>query len=218
MPRETDGGALGPGSSLDLAVTTAVALAAAHLQAGDRVGTVDLTVPAAAVRPGRRSAAPAPAADRAGRDHRDRDPHRAPRPGTADRRDRAGPPGRRPRAGGARPAPLRRAEPPRRLLAQVPARALAVVLSPFLDDRTSDLALVLQSHGRTTVAVDCLPTGLVPDRGSAVGARGARAWSCSSASDAWTGCAPPGWPCCPPGDDLGPATRALVRARERARR
>ena len=37
VPRERTGGAVGPGSSLDLAVTTATALAAAHLQAGDRV-------------------------------------------------------------------------------------------------------------------------------------------------------------------------------------
>lgn len=212
-PRELDGGALGPGSSLDLAVSTAVALAAAHLQAGDRVGTVDLTVPTAAVGPG------------AGRRHLQRlrtALAATTATGTPAARREPGPrvePGPRaePGARGEGERPPQRVEPPRRLLAQVPARALAVVLSPFLDDRTSDLALVLHAHGRTTVAVDCLPSDLEPDRGSPVGAEalGLVLLERERRLDRLRGA---GVVVLPAGDDLGRATRALVLARGRSRR
>jgi hypothetical protein len=165
------------------------------------VGTVDLTVPTAAVRPG------------AGRRHLQRL-----RTALAATTATGTPTGRReagPRGEG--DAPPRRVEPPRRLLAQVPARALAVVLSPFLDDRTSDVALVLHSHGRTTVAVDCLPPDLTPDRGSPVGAAalGLVLLERERRLDRLRGA---GVAVLPAGDDLGRATRALVLARERSRR
>lgn len=192
VPRDRLGGALGPGSSLDLTVTTATALAAAHLQAGDRVGTVDLTVPAAAVAPG------------AGRRHLNR--LRVALAGTTATGQATGP-----RAGAAEVTL------PRRLLQQVPARALAVVLSPFLDDRVSDLALALQRHGRTTLGVDCLPQTLRPDPSSPVGAESLglvmaeRAQRLARLADA-------GVAVLPAGTDLALATRRLVRARERAAR
>ncbi len=215
-PREVDGGALGPGSSLDLTVATAVALAAAHLGAGDRVGTVDLTVPTAAVRPGAgrrhlqrlRTALAATTATGTPTGRRDPGGRGVPNGGS-------GSSGRLAMSGDS--GSTARVELPRRLLAQVPARALAVVLSPFLDDRTSDLALALHHHGRTVVAVDCLPRDLVPDPGSPVGreALGLVELERERRLDRLRAA---GIAVLPAGDDLGRATRALVRARERARR
>ncbi|WP_380165919.1 DUF58 domain-containing protein [Jannaschia sp. R86511] len=138
LPRPLDGGALAAGSSLDAVVSTACALAAAHLEAGDRVSTVDLTVPGAAVRPG------------SGRRHLRR--LRTALAATSA----TGTPVLPRAARGPRPVV------PRRLLAQVPARALVVVLSPFVDDDVTGLALALHRHGRSTLGVDCLPPDLVP--------------------------------------------------------
>ncbi|MFC7161153.1 DUF58 domain-containing protein [Aquipuribacter hungaricus] len=218
-PAETDGGAVAPGSSLDLIVTTAVALAAAHLGAGDRVGMVDLTVPTAAVRPGGgrrqlqrlRLALAATTATGAATARR----------GAGARQGSGVPTGSGPRHGsgpGEHSGPRQdRVELPRRLLAQVPARALAVVLSPFLDDRTSDLVLALHSHGRTTVAVDCLPPDLEPDAASPVGAAalGVVLLEHERRLDRLRGA---GVAVLPAGADLGRATRALVLARDRGRR
>ncbi|MFC5379519.1 DUF58 domain-containing protein [Aquipuribacter nitratireducens] len=190
VPAVLQGGAVAPGSSLDLTVTTAAGLAAAHLEAGDRVGTVDLTVPAASVRRG------------AGRRHLRR--LRAALAGTAASGTAVG--GRAGYAGG----PL-----PRRLLEQAPARALVVLLSPFLDDRVADLALALARHGRAVVGVDCLPGGLRPDRSSALGPlalrlvlaeREARLAALRAA----------GVPVLAADADLPAATRRLVRDRIRA--
>lgn len=191
VPRERLGGALGAGSSLDLTVTTATALAAAHLQAGDRVGTVDLTVPGAAVPPG------------AGRRHLHR--LRVALAGTTATGQ----------AAGQRPPSPSEVVLPRRLLQHVPARALAVVLSPFLDDRVSDLALALQRHGRTTMGVDCLPAGLVPDATSPVGAQ-ALALVLAERDRRLARLAEAGVAVLPAGADLATATRRLVRTRERA--
>lgn len=193
VPRALVGGALGPGSSLDLTVSTAAALGAAHLEAGDRVGTVDLTVPTGGVRAagGRRQL------------------HRL-RTALASVSATGTPPG--PQTRDRTFTTL-----PRRLLDQVPARALAVVLSPFLDDRVSDLALALQRHGRSTLGVDCLPTALVPDRGSAVG-EAALALVLAEREQRLAGLAAAGVVVLPAGGDLSATTRRLVRARERAAR
>jgi uncharacterized protein (DUF58 family) len=48
--------------------------------------------------------------------------------------------------------------------AQVPPGATIVVLSPFLDDLLVDLTVRLTRRGRLVLAVDLLPTELVPDR------------------------------------------------------
>jgi uncharacterized protein (DUF58 family) len=47
--------------------------------------------------------------------------------------------------------------------AQVPPGATVVVLSPFLDDPLVDLTVRLTRRGRLVLAVDLLPTELVPD-------------------------------------------------------
>lgn len=217
VPRTLDGGALGPGSSLDLAVSSATALAAAHLQAGDRVSTVDLTVPGAAVRPG------------SGRRHLYR--LRTALAGTAATGtsvtgpgrggpDRSGPDGGGPDRSGPDRSSLdgsSRVRVPRRLLEQAPARALVVVLSPFVDDGVADLALALRRLGRTTVGVDCLPGGLEADRSSPLGPA-ALQLVLAEREQRLARLAIAGVVVLPAGADLGVATRRLVRARQRASR
>ncbi|WP_336923670.1 DUF58 domain-containing protein [Aquipuribacter sp. SD81] len=190
VPVVLAGGAVEPGSSLDLTVTTAAALAAAHLHAGDRVATVDLTVPAASVRAG------------AGRRHLRR--LRVALAGTTASGTAVGG-----RAGYAATTL------PRRLLEQVPGRALVVVLSPFLDDRVGDLALALRRHGRTTVGVDCMPEDLVADRRGPAGAA-ALALVLAERRARLAALARAGVPVLPAGADLPLATRRLVRERVRA--
>jgi len=60
------------------------------------------------------------------------------------------------RAAGWAPRPLLRAE-------QIPPGALVVVLSPFLDDAVVQQTLLASRRGNLVVAVDVLPSPLVPD-------------------------------------------------------
>lgn len=193
VPGSLDGGALGPGSSLDLTVTTAVALAAAHLQAGDRVSTVDLTVRGRAVRPG------------TGR-------RQLQRVRTALAETTATGTPLTPR--GARGERFRL---PRRLLELVPARALVVVLSPFVDDDVAALAAELRRCGRACVGVDCLPARLRPDPGAGLGPA-ALGLVLAEREQRVVGLAAAGVDVLPADADLSAATRALVRARQRATR
>ncbi|MGJ7442424.1 DUF58 domain-containing protein [Aquipuribacter sp. MA13-6] len=193
VPGPLDGGALGPGSSLDQTVTTAVALAAAHLQAGDRVASVDLTVRGRAVGPG------------AGR-------RQLQRLRTVLAETTATGTSFTPR--GARGGAFRL---PRRLLELVPARALVVVLSPFLDDEVAALAGELRRCGRSTVGVDCLPSGLRPDPGAAAG-EAALGLVLAERQQRIAGLASAGVDVLPAGADLTAATRRLVRARQRSAR
>lgn len=154
-PAPAPGGAAGPGSSLDLAVSTAAGLASAHLRAGDRVSVLDLSRPTLWARPG------------TGRRHLAR--VRLVLAEMTASSERASIGARPPAVDAEDPLGEGPVAPPRRLLDRVPSRSLVVVLSPFLDRRSAWLAAALQRHGRSVLAVDTLPADLVPDRSTPAG-------------------------------------------------
>ncbi len=203
-----------PGSSLDATVTAALALAAAHLSAGDRVSVVDLAAP--------RRGVPA------GSGRRQLARIRLALAMTQVSGDVAGPLGRARSHGdlggelsvparAARSTVLPAARPavlPAVLLARVPPRTLAVVLSPFLDARTVELAAALQRHGRAVLGVDTLPVRLEPDLTSAQGEAALRLLL-AERQERLAALAVAGVPVLSAGVDLVGLLRRLVWARER---
>ncbi len=128
--------AASPGGSLDATVEAAVAVAADHIHAGDRVSLIDLGRPRASLPAG------------SGRRHLDRIRHRLGQVAVD-------------KVSVWRQGTLVPVVTP--LIARTPTQSVAVVVSAFYDHDVIDLTVFLARGGRPVVAVDTAPPYVTPD-------------------------------------------------------